>query len=102
MTRTARKHGECIEVVSQPRITPEGKAQVDSKAQHTRKYVSISIGLQRRHRGLEGVIKPLLISGGTEMGRGDRRTKRGKIWRGTHGNTRPKKKKVTEKNAAQS
>ena len=35
------------------------------------------------------------------MGRGDRRTKRGKIWRGTHGNTRPKKKKVTEKNSAQ-
>jgi hypothetical protein len=25
-----------IEVVSQPRITPEGKAQADSKAQHTR------------------------------------------------------------------
>jgi 30S ribosomal protein S31 len=40
--------------------------------------------------------------GGTRMGRGDRRTKRGKIWRGTHGNTRPKKKKVTEKNSAQS
>ena len=36
------------------------------------------------------------------MGRGDRRTKRGKISRGTHGNTRPKKKKVTEKNSAQS
>jgi 30S ribosomal protein S31 len=27
------------------------------------------------------------------MGRGDRRTKRGKIWRGSHGKTRPKKKK---------
>jgi hypothetical protein len=26
----------CIEVVSKPRITPEGKAQADSKAQHTR------------------------------------------------------------------
>ncbi len=25
------------------------------------------------------------------MGRGDRRSKRGKIWRGTHGKTRPKK-----------
>ena len=25
-----------IEVVSEPRITPEGKAQADSKAQHTR------------------------------------------------------------------
>jgi len=36
------------------------------------------------------------------MGRGDRRTKRGKIWRGTHGNSRPKKKKVTEKSSAQS
>jgi hypothetical protein len=30
-----------IEVVSQPRITPGGKAQADSKAQHTRQYVSI-------------------------------------------------------------
>jgi 30S ribosomal protein S31 len=28
------------------------------------------------------------------MGKGDRRTKRGKIWRGTNGKTRPKKKKV--------
>ncbi len=27
------------------------------------------------------------------MGKGDRRTKRGKIFRGTYGNTRPKKKK---------
>ncbi len=27
------------------------------------------------------------------MGKGDRRTKRGKIYRGTYGNTRPKKKK---------
>jgi 30S ribosomal protein S31 len=31
------------------------------------------------------------------MGRGDRRTKRGKIWRGTHGKSRPKKKKNAEK-----
>jgi len=31
------------------------------------------------------------------MGKGDRSTKRGKIWRGTHGNTRPKKKKVRKK-----
>ena len=23
------------------------------------------------------------------MGRGDRRTRKGKIWRGSHGNTRP-------------
>jgi L-alanine-DL-glutamate epimerase-like enolase superfamily enzyme len=37
-------------VVSKPRITAEGKAQADSKAQHTRQYVSISRGLQRRHR----------------------------------------------------
>jgi len=29
-------------MVSWPWITPEGKAQVDSKAQHTRQYVSIS------------------------------------------------------------
>ena len=43
------------EVVSQPRITPEGKAQADSKAQHTRRYVSISRGLQRRHRASDGL-----------------------------------------------
>jgi len=24
-----------------------------------------------------------------DMGRGDRRTRKGKIWRGSHGNTRP-------------
>ncbi len=28
------------------------------------------------------------------MGKGDRRTRRGKIWRGSHGKTRPKPKKV--------
>lgn len=27
------------------------------------------------------------------MGKGDRRTKRGKIWRGTYGKCRPRKKK---------
>ena len=27
------------------------------------------------------------------MGKGDRRTKRGKIWRGTYGKYRPRKKK---------
>ncbi len=27
------------------------------------------------------------------MGKGDKRSKRGKIWRGTHGKTRPKKSK---------
>jgi 30S ribosomal protein S31 len=31
------------------------------------------------------------------MGRGDRRSKKGKIWRGTNGKTRPKKKKTAEK-----
>jgi len=31
------------------------------------------------------------------MGKGDRRTKRGKIWRGSNGNSRPKKKKVEGK-----
>jgi 30S ribosomal protein S31 len=57
----------------------------------------------RKHgKYIEVVSQPLPISGGTGMGRGDRRTKRGKIWRGTHGNSRPKKKKVIEKNAAQS
>ncbi|RPJ71274.1 MAG: 30S ribosomal protein THX [Desulfobacteraceae bacterium] len=28
------------------------------------------------------------------MGKGDKRSKRGKIWRGTNGNSRPKKKKA--------
>jgi hypothetical protein len=44
-----------LEVVSQPRITPEGKAQTDSKAQHTRQYVSISRGLQSACGGPSGV-----------------------------------------------
>jgi len=50
-----------IEVVSQPWITPEGKAQADSKAQQPRQYVSISRGLQRRHRASDGVMKPLIL-----------------------------------------
>jgi 30S ribosomal protein S31 len=36
------------------------------------------------------------------MGKGDRRTKRGKIWRGTHGKTRPKKNKDTGKSSSES
>ncbi len=32
------------------------------------------------------------------MGKGDIRSKRGKIWRGTFGNCRPKKKKTTVQN----
>jgi len=51
-----------LEVISQPEITPEGKAQADSIAQQPRQDVSISSGLQRRHRGSDGVIKLLLIS----------------------------------------
>ena len=31
------------------------------------------------------------------MGKGDRRTKRGKIWRGTTGKKRPKKKSATQR-----
>lgn len=31
------------------------------------------------------------------MGKGDRRTKRGKIWRGTTGKRRPKNKKSKDK-----
>ncbi|MGC9323772.1 MAG: 30S ribosomal protein THX [Desulfomonilia bacterium] len=31
------------------------------------------------------------------MGKGDQRSKRGKIWRGTTGKTRPKRVKHTEK-----
>ena len=35
------------------------------------------------------------------MGKGDKKTKRGKIARGTYGNTRPKKKKlIKEKKGA--
>ena len=30
------------------------------------------------------------------MGKGDRRSKRGKIWRGTNGKYRPRKKKTTQ------
>jgi 30S ribosomal protein S31 len=33
------------------------------------------------------------------MGKGDRKTRRGKIWRGTTGKYRPKKKKVEKKEA---
>ncbi len=29
------------------------------------------------------------------MGKGDRKTRRGKIWRGSYGKTRPRKKKKT-------
>jgi hypothetical protein len=52
----------CIEVVSQPRITPEGKAQADSKAQQPWQDVSIARGLQRRHRVSDGVMKTLLTT----------------------------------------
>ncbi|MBC2736105.1 MAG: 30S ribosomal protein THX [Desulfobacteraceae bacterium] len=31
------------------------------------------------------------------MGKGDRRSKRGKIWRGSNGKKRPKKKNKTQK-----
>jgi uncharacterized protein (TIGR00369 family) len=51
-----------IELVSKPRITAEGKAQADSEAEHTVQYVSISRGLQRRHRLSDGVMKPVLKS----------------------------------------
>jgi hypothetical protein len=50
-----------LEVVSQPRITPDGKAQTDSKAQQPLQYVSISRGLQHRHRASGGVMEPLLL-----------------------------------------
>ena len=59
MTHKRKTHSK-LEVALQPRITPEGKAQADSKAQQPRQYVSISRGLQRRHRGSDGVMKPLI------------------------------------------
>ncbi len=34
------------------------------------------------------------------MGKGDRRTRRGKIWRGSYGKTRPKPKKKRPKAGA--
>jgi len=34
------------------------------------------------------------------MGKGDRKTRRGKIWRGSYGKTRPRKKKKTAATAA--
>ncbi|ACY48548.1 30S ribosomal protein THX [Rhodothermus marinus] len=34
------------------------------------------------------------------MGKGDRRTRRGKIWRGTYGKYRPKKKKKKQQQEA--
>jgi len=58
-----------LEVVSKPRITPEGKARADSKAQQPRQYVSISRGLQRRHRVSDGVMKPVLQVIGRLFGR---------------------------------
>jgi hypothetical protein len=51
-----------LEVVSQPRITPEGKAQADSKAQQPRQYVSLSRGLQRRQQVSDGVMKSLPLT----------------------------------------
>jgi len=32
------------------------------------------------------------------MGKGDKRTRRGKIWRGSHGNPRPRKKSKKKEN----
>jgi 30S ribosomal protein S31 len=37
-----------------------------------------------------------LLKGEWHMGKGDRRTKRGKIWRGSTGNSRQKKLKKTK------
>ncbi len=34
------------------------------------------------------------------MGKGDKRSKRGKIWRGSHGNSRPKGKKKQTANSS--
>lgn len=33
------------------------------------------------------------------MGKGDKKSKKGKIWRGSNGKTRPKKKKEKNKNS---
>lgn len=34
------------------------------------------------------------------MGKGDKKSRRGKIWRGSHGNSRPKKNKRVIKKSA--
>ncbi|MEW6440256.1 MAG: 30S ribosomal protein THX [bacterium] len=36
------------------------------------------------------------------MGKGDRRTRKGKIFRGSHGKTRPRKRRKSGKEASQS
>ncbi len=41
-------------------------------------------------------ITELFGGQGGVMGKGDRRSRRGKIWRGSFGNTRPKKRKKAE------
>ena len=41
--------------------------------------------------------KPYHLQEADGMGKGDIRTRRGKIWRGTTGKTRPKKKRNKEK-----
>lgn len=33
------------------------------------------------------------------MGKGDKKSKKGKLWRGSNGKTRPKKKKTTARNS---
>ncbi len=50
---------QSIEAASQPRITPEGKAQTDSNAQQPRQVRPISRGLLHRYRVPDGVMKPL-------------------------------------------
>ncbi len=38
-------------------------------------------------------IRSFLLEADTDLGKGDQRTKKGKRFRGTHGKTRPRKKK---------
>jgi 30S ribosomal protein S31 len=44
----------------------------------------------------EGIFNQPISTGGKIMGKGDRRSRRGKIWRGSTGKYRSKKAKKTE------
>lgn len=57
----------------------------------------MSRGLGQNPKAWYGEISSNISTWRMNMGKGDQRTKRGKIWRGTSGKTRPKKKKEKKK-----
>jgi 30S ribosomal protein S31 len=54
--------------------------------------VKIKFRLARfRHHAIKGgLFYPIILKEVNRMGKGDRRTRRGKIWRGSTGKSRPK------------